>query len=237
MARGKTLQSLLQDFRAAIRTSQNAAHNVSVRETHVRLLQSTQDLLWEAVDWPHLRVRRLIDLQAGQRYYSSDDDIHIDRLETIEVMYAGEWCPLYDGIGPEHYAAWNSDLDERSWPVERWQLYEDDMFEVWPLPAQNADDATLEGKLRLTGIRNLNPLVADDDTADLDNRLIVLTAAAETLAASGADDAALKLRAAEKRFNDLTANQSKMKTFKLFGKQPNAWKPKGPPRVHYRTDS
>lgn len=237
MARGKTLQSLLQDFRAEIRTSQNAAHNVNVRETHVRLLQRVQETLWESADWPHLRVRRLMDLQAGQRYYASDDDIHIDRLESIDVMYGGDWCVVTPGISNEHYAAWNSDLDQRSWPAERWQVYEDDEFEVWPIPAQNADATSLEGKLRLTGIRNLSPLVADDDRADLDNRLIVLFAAAETLAASGADDAPLKLRQAEKRLNDLTSNQSKIKQFKFGCAQPDTWKPKGPPRVHYRTGS
>ncbi len=233
--RGKTLLSLLQDFRAEIRASANSAHNIGVRETHVRLLQRTQETLWEAVDWPHLRVTRQVQLQAGQRYYSSDDDIHIDRLETIDVMYGTEWCRLYNGIGNEHYAAWNSDLDERSWPVERWALHEDDTFEVWPMPSQNGDTVSLEGMLRLTGIRNLSPLVADADTADLDDRLIVLFAAAESLAASGAEDAALKLRSAEKRLADLTGNQSKKKQFRLYGKSGEGWKPKGPPRVHYRT--
>ena len=235
MARGTTLLALLQDFRAEIRASSNPAHNIATRETHVRLLQRTQRVLWERVDWPHLRVSRIIDLDAGQRYYSSADDIHIDRLETVDFMYAGEWCQLAEGIGNEHLASWNSDLDERSWPVERWALHEDDMFEIWPIPSQNADDATLEGKLKLTGIRNLNPLVDDADTADLDDHLIVLFAAAESLAASGAEDAALKLRMAEQRFADITATQGKKKTFRLFDDKGEGWRPKGPPRVHYRT--
>lgn len=235
MARNKTLLSLLQDYRAEVRASGNPAHNSSVRETQVRLLQRVQEWLYDEVAWPHLRVRRDLALQAGQRYYDCPSDLDIDRLETIDVRYGEEWVRLGDGIGNDHYSTWDSDLDVRSWPVERWQVYEDDQIEIWPIPASNADMTTREGMLRLTGVRTLRPLVADSDTADLDDRLIVLYAAAETLAASGADDAQVKLAAAQQRRAQLVGNQSKMKSFRLFGEDGAKWKPRGPPRVHYRT--
>lgn len=237
MARNKTLLSLLQDFRAATRQSGNAAHNTSVRDTQVRMLQRVQEWLWEETDWPHLRVRREIPLQAGQRYYSLPEDLPIDRCETIDVRYGGEWCQLSPGIGNEHYSTWDSDLDERSWPVERWQVYENDMVELWPIPASNATVSDKEGVLRFTGIRALRPLVRDDDRADLDDNLIVLYAAAEHLAATGANDAALKLEAAGRRKQHLIGNFSKKQTFSLFGagRQPEGRKLRGMPRVHYRT--
>lgn len=235
MARNRPLLSLLQDYRAEIRASTNAAHNASARETQVRLLRRVQEMLWEEYDWPFLRVTRFLDLQAGQRYYQPPEDLSMDRLEKIEVRYGQQWLCLQHGIDASHYSTWDSYLDERSWPVERWEVEEDRQFEVWPIPADNADPVSLEGRLKLEGIRNLRPLVADDDQADLDDRMIVLFAAAETLAASGAQDAPLKLRAAEQRKAALIQNFSKVKSFKLYGTGGEKRRMlKGPPRVHYR---
>lgn len=235
MARGKTLLKLLQDFRAEIRASGNAAHNASAREGQIVLLNRVQEDLYDRQDWPHLRVERSIDVQAGQRYYDAPADINIDRLESIEVRYGQQWCGLAYGIDASHYSTWDSDLDERSWPVERWMIYEGEQIELWPVPASNVDTVSLDGRLKVTGIKKLQPLVADSDVAMLDDRLIVLYAAAEMLAASGAKDAAVKLNMAQQRERMLTSNMSKIKSFSLSGRGgDDGWKPKGPPRVAYR---
>lgn len=235
MARGKTLLKLLQDLRAEIRASGNAAHNASAREGQVVLLNRVQEDLYDRHDWPLLRVERTIDVQAGQRYYDTPDDINLDRLECIEVRYGQQWCKLDYGIDSSHYSTWDSDLDERSWPVERWMIYENEQIELWPVPAANADPVSLDGRLKLFGIKKLPAMVADDDIAVLDDRLIVLYAAAETLAASGAKDAVAKLNMAQQRERMLVGNMSKIKTFSLSGRgDDSGWKPKGPPRVAYR---
>lgn len=235
MARGKTLLKLLQDFRAEIRASGNAAHNASAREGQVVLLNRVQEDIYDRHDWPTLRIERPLNLQAGQRYYDTPTDINIDRLESIEVRYGAQWCPLDYGIEASHYSTWDSDLDERSWPVERWMIYEDEQIEVWPVPADNADLTSLEGQMKVRGLRSLPPLVADSDVALMDDRLIVLYAAAESLAASGSKDAPEKFRRAQERERMLTSNMSKIKTFSLSGcNDDSGWKPKGPPRVAYR---
>jgi hypothetical protein len=236
MARNQTLLKLLQAYRAEIRASGNAAHNTSAREGQVNLLQRVQETLWEEVDWPFLRVERYFDVQAGQRYYDTPEDVSIDRVQMLELRYGQEWVPLTPEIDRYDYSQWDSDLDERSWPVEKWKIHEDEQIELWPVPGDNADTVSLEGRIKITGIRNLRPLVADDDRADLDDRMIVLFAAAETLAASGAKDAPLKLQAAQMRKRMLTASMTKIKSFRMFGGDTsNEWRPKGPPRVHYRT--
>lgn len=235
MARKKTLLSLLQDYRAEIRASGNAAHNSSVRDNQVRLLQRVQEYLYDEAQWPHLRVERDLDLQAGQRYYDPPTDVNLDRIECLELRYGDQFVPVEYGINREHLSVWDSDKDERSWPVERWQIYEDEQLEFWPIPAADMDPVSLEGRIRITGIRNLRPLVEDDDRADLDDRLIVLYAAAETLAAQNSPDASLKLAAAQERKKILLGNLTKTKAFKLFGgSQGYQWRPKGPPLVHYR---
>lgn len=237
MARKKTLTSLLRSYRAEIRASGNAAHSQTKRENEVERLQRTQETLWEKYDWPHLRVERYIELQAGQRYYAPPDDIPLDRIEQIEVRYGNDWFTLGDGITAVQYSMWDSDLDIRSWPVERWQIYEDEQIEMWPIPANNYDSVTLDGRLKVTGIRQLSPLVADDDRADLDDRLITLYAASEELQGRSSADAALKLAMAQQRERDLVGNNSKIKSFSLGGPPKMEGKPlHGPPRVHYRTN-
>lgn len=234
MARNKTLLSLLQDFRVEIGASGNPAHNRSTRDTHVHFLQRNQELLWESHDWPHLRVKREMPLQAGQRYYDTPDDMIIDRVEEIAVRYSGDWCRLGKRITDEHYASWDSDQDERSWPVEAWQVYEDEQVEIWPIPSDDAEESSKEGTLRFTGIRSLRPFVADSDRADLDDRLVVLQAAGEYLSSKGDKRAPLVLQAAAKRLNSLTANMSKIKQFPMFKNTGYRRRPAPIPRVHYR---
>jgi len=234
VARNQTLLKLLMDFRSEARLSGNPAHNSNVRESQVRMLQRIQEWLWEEHDWPHLMVERFMPVQAGQRFYSPPPDMSIDRVRKIEVRYGEQWCELTPLIPSEAYSHWDSERGERSWPVSRWRVYEDEQIELWPIPADNADTVSLEGVLKISGIRNLRPLVQDTDRADLDDRMLVLYAAAETLAADRAQDARFKADAALKRVAHLTGNMSKVKTFRLGGSPSFEAQIRGPPRVHYR---
>lgn len=221
MARGSTLIKVLDLYRAECRFSQNPAHNNQVRDTHIKLLQRTQEWLWDDFDWPLLRVERFIELQDGQRYYDLPDDLDIDRISKVEVFHDTAYCPLKPGIDAEHYTAYNSELDERQWPPQRWRISEDEQLEVWPIPNTNYDDTTKEGWMKITGIRRLSTFIADTDRADLDDRLIVLYAAAETLAAQGAKDAGMKLDQANKRYAKLRGSQTPRRKFRMFGTEQN----------------
>jgi hypothetical protein len=217
MARGTTLVKLLDLYRAESRLSFNPAHNAMDRDRQVAHIQRIQEWLWDDFNWPLLRVERTFPTQSGQRFYDFPTDMHIDRIEKLEVFFNAAYCPLRAGIDAEHYSAYNSDLDQRQWPPQRWRISEDENIEVWPIPNANADEATLEGTVKITGIRNLRPLVADIDTADLDDRLIILFCAAEVLGASGAKDASIKLDQANKRYIKLRGQQMPRKRFTLFG--------------------
>lgn len=247
MARNKTLISLLQDYRIEVGASANPAHNSVSRDAQVHALQQAQNRLWRKHDWPHLRVHRYVDLQAGQRYYDTrgamlDDgtpaaDLSFERLECMEVRWGDEWIPLASDITLTHYATWDSDMDERSWPVERWQIYENEQFEIWPIPASNADTSTLDGRLRLTGIRDLRTMVADSDRADLDDDLIVKWAVVQSLARKGSKDAQVVLDEAKQIEAGLVQAFAKSKTFSLAGHTKDYTRtPRGPARVHYRTN-
>lgn len=227
MARGTTLTKLLDDYRAACRLSLNAAHNNQVRDTQVKELQRKQEWFWNDFDWPHLRVERFINLQAGQRYYDLEtavnatgdvlNDLVIDRIQKVCVRVSGAYVPLDPGIDDGHYAAHDSELDDRASPARRWQIAEDEQLEIWPIPDVSADTDTLEGRVRITGIRKLRNLVEDGDVADIDDQILVKSAAADYLAATGAKDAQLKLDQASRLYAKARGKLMSRRRFKMFG--------------------
>lgn len=227
MARGQTLESILNKVRAKARLSLSSAANTQVRDSHVEIIKSEQDRLWEDYAWPHLRVHKLIALQAGQRTYSLPEDAYsandgtytltMDRVEEIRVRDGGEWVLLTPEIDERHYSTYESELDERSWPATNWKADANDQIEIWPIPDQNADEDTLEGYIKVTGIRSLRTFVADGDRADLDDEMLSDYVAGAILAASGAKDASLRLEAANKRYSKLKGKQTKTTSFRLFG--------------------
>lgn len=217
MSRKTTLVKLLDMLRVEARLSLNPAHNAQSRSSQVEKLRAEQERLWEDHDWPHMRVYPQKLVQAGQRYYEPPENLPIDRIERIDIFTDGLWRQVTPGIDTDHYTAWNSDLDERNWPPRRWKIHEDETVEIWPIPDQNGNASTMEGTLQFTGIRKLNPLVDDDDTADLDDRVIVGFVAADILAASGAKDAQLKLDKAQTRLLRLTSNLKPRKQIRMFG--------------------
>lgn len=226
MARGATLESILNKVRAKARLSLSPANNIQVRDSHVVLIQAEQDRLWDDFAWPHLRVHKLIPLAAGQFKYDLPEDdysandgtytLRMDRVENVSVRDGGEWVPLHPEISEANYSRYESALDERSWPVTNWKADDNDQVEVWPIPDQDGDEDTLEGYLRVTGIRNLQPLVEDADRADLDDEMLSDYVASNLLAATGAKDAGIRLEAANKRYAKLKGKQTKTDSFNLF---------------------
>ena len=190
---------------------------MQVRDSHVAMLQNVQDSLWEDFAWPHLRVRRDVALATNQRYYALPRDLTIERLEKAEVAYAGGFIPLKPQITAYDRSVYNSDLLQTSWPSTAYELAEDGTLEVWPVPSVSLDPTTQDGTLRLTGIRNLKPLVDDDDRCDLDGRMLVLFVAAMLMASSGDKGAGMKQAAAVTRLNQMKANLSPVRRFQMFG--------------------
>ena len=178
MTRGTTLAQIVSKYRAEAGRSMEVNVGVGDLEAQKNLIRRTQDVLYEGFDWSFLRVDVHKDLYAGQRFYDVPIDLNFDRIEKIHVWYNNYPQEVTRGIRPEQYSIHDSRNDERGDPVLRWDIRWTDgaeQIEVWPIPETNG--MTLE----FTGIRKLRPLVSDADVADLDDNLIALFAAAETL--------------------------------------------------------
>lgn len=204
--------------------SDSVALGRNSRAALVGHIQRVQSQLWLDHDWEHMKVYRDVELAAGQQFYDFPADLAFERVIWVKVREStdGQWLPSGDksslpfGIGPEHYNVYDSEADVRSTPVLRWAYHADDtdngdQIEVWPLPSDNTQT------LRLRGIRSLGSLIADTDTADLDDNLIATMVAAELLAHASAKDAQAKLAASQRIFRRLTGRAGKTKMFVMGG--------------------
>lgn len=235
--RGVTLEQLVSEVQAEARQSQNPAHGLNHRASIVQLIQRTQRRLWAEHNWQHMKVSRDMPVQAGQRYYQVPADMDYERIDGIEYKYGGDWSPLVYGIDERAYSIFDPAIDQRSDPVERWDIAEDvqdtagevdrrGMFEIWPLPAANGEaGGSLDRNLRLTGTRNLGRLTQNNDRADLDNDLIVLFCAGELLAPGDPASSQIKLSAAQRLLLQLKGNADKKNTFVLGGDDPTEARP------------
>lgn len=216
MARGTTLGQMVTMLREECGHATSAALGQNTLPRMKRVLQRTQEFLWGDYTWPHLRAYREEVLQAGQRYYTFPVDLSFDRVENVHVRWDDTWRPVCYGIELGHYNATDPELDDRDDPVARWQVHEDNQYEVWPLPATNGI------RLRFEGVRKLAPLIADTDRADLDDNMLVLFAAAEILAKQKGGDAQGKASAASRLYSQLKGVQSKQTMFVMGGgRDPN----------------
>jgi len=215
-----TLGELMTRLREECGHSVNPAQGQNTSTHHKRVLQRTQNFLWQDYAWNHLKVWREETLYAGQRYYTFEEDLDFERVEEIWVKYSETWRQIQEGITLSHYNSSDPDLGEREDPVRRWQKYEGNQYEVWPVPQSN------DLKLRMRGVRKLRPFVSDDDQCDIDDELLVLFAASEILARQKSPDAQLKLDLATKRYNKLKAANSKSDMFIMGGGMPSNSEPR-----------
>lgn len=208
MARGVQLTQLLDDLRAETGRDSSVAAGRNELHSLKKRLAREQNKLYQAYDWPFLRVQQTIALQAGERHYDWPALLNKERVEKIRVLWNSSWYDTVRGITEADYNSYNSLADERSDPVLKWDIRstgatlaaQAEQVEVWPLPASN------DPVLHLWGLRPLKPLIADEDVCDIDSDLIVLSLASKMLARQKSADAGAVLKDFQKLWSHLTGN-------------------------------
>lgn len=213
MAKNVSLSLLRDKLRAEIGASANPAMGTNAHHAMNLLLERTQERLWSDFDWPFMSIKRDIPLTNGQRYYSFPTEISYDRVVSTNVKYSNTWRPIEYGIGTNDYNYIDSDIGSTQSPALKWNHYEENQLEIWPIPADS------DMVVRIDGIRNLKPLIADTDVCELDDKLIVLFAAAEMLSHTKSADAPAKLAIANAHYARLRGLASKSSMVQYGGKR------------------
>lgn len=209
MARGVQLLQLVDELRAETGRDSSVAAGKNELHSLKKRLARTQNVLYQSFDWPFMRVEATIELEAGERYYDWPDEINPDRVEDLKVQWNSTWYPVCRGIGANEYNSYNSDADERSDPMLRWDVRstgtdladQSEQIEVWPIPASD------EPVLHIWAMRPLKALIDDTDVCDIDSDLIVYTLAAKMLARQKSPDAPLIQKEADRLYRKFTGNR------------------------------
>jgi hypothetical protein len=203
MARGTSFIELITMLRAELRRSVNPAVGVEDIPELKRLIIRNYEMLVLDHDWPHLlQLTPLVQLQAGENLYDFPDGFDYERIKSISAWFSGLPLNIERGISFEDYAISNPANGSRSSPVLKWDIRYGDgvqpQVEVWPVPASSN-----QYQLQWFCHRSCPRLVNDADQCLLDDNLVVLGAAAESLAASGAKDAQAKAAAFKHHYDRL----------------------------------
>lgn len=201
MARGKQLLDLIAQLRAETGRTQDVSIGTDEVENLKHLLRRTQEVLYDDYEWPFLRVERSINLSAGQRHYDFPTDLDFDNIQVAKYKYGNVYTELTRGITFDDFSTFDSNNDERSSPALKWDVRNTgsgEQLEIWPIPNE-------ANTVHFFGTKKLSPLIQESDRADLDDRLIVLFAAAEILARQKSKDAQAKAQQAERRLLKLRA--------------------------------
>lgn len=203
MPRNQQFGDVVEKALSLARYQTNASRGPDFREHIKTLVKNRQAFYYDEFDWPFMNIKRSDadkTIAAGQRYYDFPGTLSQEHAFALYYKYSNVWILLDQGISPEDYSAFDSDIDERSDPLLKWDYYDETQFEVWPLPAS-------AGTVRFLGKKALTALVDEDDTLDLDDEMIALSVAA-SIATKEALRRELEQRA-ERRYWQQRAKASK----------------------------
>ena len=214
MARGKTLLQLTEAVRNECRRSSNTSRGVDALNNIKQVIKRVYETVYDEFDWPHLNVTRDITTNAGQIHYDFPDDLLAEDIDNkVKFLYGSQWQDVSYGIDADDYTIFNSDNDERSDPILKWDILNtgtEGQIEVWPRPKTSA-------KIRLKGKKSFVELVTDSDVCLLDSVAITLIASSEILQASESPDWQTKRDAGYARLNRVRARITKSKRYSLSG--------------------
>lgn len=203
MARRRQFLQLIYDLRAELGKAVDPAAGVADLPSLKRTLQRNYETLYDEYDWPHLSViSDRMTVNAGQRFYDFPDNMAYESTEQVVLWWNGEPVELDRGIGFEHYASYDPENDERTDPVQRWDVrYTDprEQIELWPLPASAQ-------QIQLKGRKKFVQMVDEADICLIDDHILLLTCAVQLLPRQKSGDAQVALEALRQRMSRVKSN-------------------------------
>lgn len=199
---GDTLATLIEEVQFELVQIASPAAGQNFREHIKARINREYRRLYHEHDWPELIDWYDLTTSAGERYYDFPENAALETTIAIYQKYGNIWNPaLVRGIEPEHYNAFDSDLNARSDPAQRWRP-KGGQIEIWPIPAT-------ETTVRFVAKRPFVRLIEESDICDLDTDLVVLHAAAQLARRYNDQEANLILARATSHYDVLKSRKSR----------------------------
>ncbi len=212
--RNTTLGNVRSMVKAQTGKSLDASSTAQDAEIN-QLIANCQAQLAASYNWPFLKCRWDSFLNPSQRFQtfptalspqggstSANATIDFERPPLVETKWNNIWQEVIYGIDdiPE-FNYLDSDRNQVLDPAQRWQFSDETQYEIWPLPASNA-------QIRFIGQRQLTTLQTGSTTpptwndaafCDLDDLLLTYSVAAEYMVREENPSASLMVEKAQKR--------------------------------------
>lgn len=216
--RGRTLTQLLESVRLESGRSASTSLGQNEEPALKQRINRVYEFFWLEYNWNHLKIMDADKaVSAGVYKIDAPTSIDLERLEKVSCKYGDIWHPIERGITTELYNALDSEADERSEPIENYDIQwtgSAPQVVLWPRP-------TADTTVRFQGYKAFARLVNGSDVCLLDDMLIYLHVAAELLAKAEDPVAEAVAQAARRRLNVLKFGFSKNRNskFNLAGLQ------------------
>lgn len=198
MARNVTLLEIIEMVREEAGHSTSPVVSQADTNRIAQMIRRTQTRLYHDYAWPHLYTEVEETLNSGQRYYAYEAGIDPERIFDVYFKgTTGDWVKLEHGIVPTDYNSWDSEGGEEHSEVYKWQMRDNDIYEVWPAPDANTYT------LKFTGMAKLPSLINNADRCVLDADMIALYVSAELLIRQKSPDAEYKMSLADQLYRRL----------------------------------
>lgn len=210
--RNRTLAQILESVRLESGRSANVQLGVNEEPALKQRINRVYEYLWFDYNWPFLKIMDADKaVTAGTYKIDLPTNIDMERIEKVAVRFSNTWRPLDKGLTTEMYNALDSENDERSEPIENYDLQwtgTAPQVVLWPRPS-------VDTTVRFQGRKKFEKLVNSSDVCLLDDQIVYMFVAAELLAKAESPDANAVAQAAQRRYNTLKFGYDKNRNSKF----------------------
>lgn len=228
--RGKTLAQILESLRLESNRSASTTLGLNEAPALKQRINRLYEFFWFDYNWPFLKIMDADKaVTAGTYKIDPPTSIDLERINKVAVRFGNIWRPVEKGLKTEMYNALDSENDERSEPIENYDIQwtgSAPQIVLWP---RTSVDTTV----RFQGWKKFIPLSADGDICLLDDQLIYLFGAAELLAKAESPEAPATAKAAQRRYNTLKFGYDKNRnsSFSMAGADSTEPSKRGQPEI------
>lgn len=170
--------------------------------------------LADRFDWPHLKKRVDVGIDANSQY-ATLPNLNFERPVRVATEYNGRWLPVNYGIDEKEYNLYDFADDETSEPISKWQRYSGaegtwTQFEVWPVPGSGQ-------VMRFVGQQRVVDFTGENSVAYLDDLLLVYWVAATYLTRIKNPQAQIAWAKVTERMSQLRRNAPRRSGWTVIG--------------------